>query len=151
MVKLGAKEEQAKAGGRRRRHRAAGRRRRARASLDGRPAPRCRSTTASTAPGAASAWRSTAPASRSKTATARQGTYFVRYVDPPFAGREEPSFFAKLFTFGARRTTAAWPSTASRSRARATTQHGLGARSQGAPESGEAGKRIVGLLLDDLK
>jgi hypothetical protein len=26
--------------------------------------------------------------------------YFVRYVDPKFAGREEPNFFARMFTFG---------------------------------------------------
>ncbi len=26
------------------------------------------------------------------------GVYFVRYVDPKYAGREEPNFFAKMFS-----------------------------------------------------
>ena len=84
-------------GGGRHRGRRAGRPRRPRARVLDRPARRrpCRSTTASTAPGAASAWRSTAAASRSRTATARQGLYFVRYVDPAFAGKEEPGFFSQ--------------------------------------------------------
>src|SRR5204862_5262734 len=29
-----------------------------------------------------------------------QGIYFVRYIDPKFAGKEEPNFFSKLFSFG---------------------------------------------------
>jgi hypothetical protein len=49
-----------------------------------------------TAPGAASAWRWTAPASPSKTATAAKGVYFVRYVAPN-PDKKEPGFFGKLF------------------------------------------------------
>ena len=56
-----------------------------------------------------------------------QGLYFVRYVDPALAGREQPGFFSRLFS----------------------TVTVL--NSQGVPESGEAGKRIIGLLIEDLK
>jgi outer membrane protein assembly factor BamC len=77
--------------------------------------------------------------------------YFVRYVDPAFAGREEPNFFAKLFTFGKKDD-----SGLAKYRVKVTAEGGATSTvavldSTGKPESGEAGKRIVGLLLDDLK
>jgi outer membrane protein assembly factor BamC len=79
-----------------------------------------------------------------------QGLYFVRYVDPALMGREEPGFFGKLF--GAKADNAGGPS-----RYRVLVK-GDGDRStvsvlnsQGAPEGGDAGKRIVSLLVDDLK
>jgi outer membrane protein assembly factor BamC len=80
-----------------------------------------------------------------------QGVYFVRYVDPAFAGREEPNFFAKLFTFGKKDD-----SGLAKYRVKVTAEGGATSTvavldSTGKPESGEAGKRIVGLLLDDLK
>ena len=79
-----------------------------------------------------------------------QGLYFVRYVDPAQAGKEEPGFFAKLFSSD--------PSAASgpvRYRV-AVKGEGSGSTvsvltSQGAPEGGDAGRRIVALLVDDLK
>ncbi len=81
-----------------------------------------------------------------------QGVYFVRYVDPKFAGREEPNLFQKLFTFGKR------DDTGTPARYRVVVKAGSGSSSTvsvltgaGAPENGEAGKRITGLLLDDLK
>jgi outer membrane protein assembly factor BamC len=78
-----------------------------------------------------------------------QGLYFVRYVDPKDIGKGEPGFFAKLFgTAGA---------TVGPLRYRVQVK-GDGERStvavlngQGAPEAGENGQRIVGLLLDELK
>ena len=80
-----------------------------------------------------------------------QGVYFVRYVDPSFAGREDPSFLSKLFSFGRDKG----PITTARYRVNVKSE---GERStvavlndQGAPENGDAGKRIVGLLLEDLK
>ena len=80
-----------------------------------------------------------------------QGVYFVRYVDPAFAGKEEPGMFAKLFSFG-KKTDGGNPT-----RYRVVVK-GEGERStvtvldnQGAPENGEAGKRITTMLLDDLK
>ena len=80
-----------------------------------------------------------------------QGLYFVRYADPAFAGKEEPGFIAKLFSFGKKDD----PGALARYR---VAVKGEGERStvsvlnnQGAPESGEAGKRITTMLLDELK
>ena len=81
-----------------------------------------------------------------------QGLYFVRYVDPKFAGKQEPGFFSRLFSFGSKKETLGGPA---RYRVAVT---GEGASStvavqdaKGAPESGDAGKRIIELLVDDLK
>lgn len=81
-----------------------------------------------------------------------QGLYFVRYVDPANPQKSEEGFFAKLFSFGKSDKT----STLSRYRiavkadgAERSTVSVLTA--QGAPEAGETGKRIVGLLVEDLK
>jgi outer membrane protein assembly factor BamC len=74
----------------------------------------------------------------------------VRYVDPAFAGKEEPNLFQKLFSFGKKddggpaRYRVAVKSEGERSTV--TVLNG-----QGAPENGEAGKRITQLLLEDLK
>jgi outer membrane protein assembly factor BamC len=80
-----------------------------------------------------------------------QGIYYVRYIDPKFAGREEPNLFQKLFSFGKK-------SDDSRPARYRVTVKAEGDRStvtvlndQGAPENGDAGKRITALLLDDLK
>ena len=79
-----------------------------------------------------------------------QGVYFVRYVDPAFAGKDEPNLFQKLFSFGKKddggpaRYRVAVKSEGERSTV--TVLNG-----QGAPENGEAGKRITQLLLEDLK
>ena len=80
-----------------------------------------------------------------------QGLYFVRYVDPALAGREQPGFFSRLFSFGRK------DEGSGLARYRVSVK-GEGQRStvtvlnsQGVPESGEAGKRIIGLLIEDLK
>jgi len=80
-----------------------------------------------------------------------QGVYFVRYIDPKFAGKEEPGLFSKLFSFGKK------DDTGSPTRYRVVVK-GEGDRStvtvlnnQGGPENGDAGKRITSLLLEDLK
>jgi outer membrane protein assembly factor BamC len=81
-----------------------------------------------------------------------QGVYFVRYVDPAFAGREEPNFFAKLFSFGKKDDGSGLAKYRVKVTAEGTAASTVAVLdSQGKPESGEAGKRIVGLLLDDLK
>jgi outer membrane protein assembly factor BamC len=80
-----------------------------------------------------------------------QGVYFVRYVDPKFAGKEEPGLFARLFSFG-NKDDAGNPLRyrvvvkADGERSTVTVLTG-----QGAPENGDTGKRITSLLLDDLK
>ena len=79
-----------------------------------------------------------------------QGLYYVRYVDPKFAGKEEPGFFSRLF--GAKKDDSGNPA-----RYRVAIK-GEGSSStvsvqndKGAPETGDAGKRIIHLLIDDLK
>jgi outer membrane protein assembly factor BamC len=78
-----------------------------------------------------------------------QGLYFVRYVDPAQAGKEEPNFVTKLFT--------------SKNDAAAPVRYRVSVKAEGnvslvtvldnlgAPEKGEAAQRIVKLLLADLK
>ena len=80
-----------------------------------------------------------------------QGLYFVRYVDPAFAGKEEPNFFQKLFSSGKK------DAGSSPTRYRVLVK-GDGDRSvvtvqnsQGVPEAGDVSKRITSLLLADLK
>ncbi len=81
-----------------------------------------------------------------------QGIYFVRYVDPAFAGREEPGFFSKLFSFGRKKDDA---NGLAKYRVKVTSEGASSTvavlDSQGKPEGSENGKRIAGLLLDDLK
>ena len=77
------------------------------------------------------------------------GVYFVRYVDPKYAGREEPNFFAKLFTSDAGAGAPQRYRIAVK-RAGEKTQVAV-LSSQGAPENSETGRRIVALLVDELK
>ena len=80
-----------------------------------------------------------------------QGVYFVRYVDPAFAGKEEPNFFSKLFSFGKKpddglaRYRVAIKGDSENSSTLSVFD------SKGAPENGDTGKRITSLLLDELK
>ena len=76
--------------------------------------------------------------------------YFVRYVDPASAGREEPNFFSRVFS---RKKTD--PAALAKYRVKVNSE---GTKttvavldSQGKAETGEAGKRIVNLLLEDLR
>lgn len=78
-----------------------------------------------------------------------QGLYFVRYVDPAFAGQDEPGFFAKLF--GADKG-----DTGPKKYRISVKAEGSGSRvsvlnTLGAPENGDTGKRIIALLVEDLK
>lgn len=77
-----------------------------------------------------------------------QGLYYVRYVDPAQAGREEPGFFARLFTD-------AKLSGPIRYRVNVKAEGDVSTVSvydaKGQPENGDAGQRIVKLLVDDLK
>jgi len=80
-----------------------------------------------------------------------QGVYFVRYVDPAQAGKDEPGFLSRLFTFG-KKDDAGGPV---KYRVQVKGQGDLSTvtvlNAQGQPENGEAGKRIVNLLVEDLK
>jgi len=77
------------------------------------------------------------------------GVYFVRYIDPKYAGREEPNFFTKLFTSDKNAGTPQRYRIAVK-RSGEKTQVAV-QNSQGAPDNGEAGQRIVALLVDELK
>jgi outer membrane protein assembly factor BamC len=81
-----------------------------------------------------------------------QGLYFVRYVDPALAGKEEPGFLGKLFGAGRAKDANSGPA-----RYRVAIK-GEGERStvtilnaQGGPDNSDAGKRIIALLVEDLR
>ena len=77
------------------------------------------------------------------------GLYFVRYVDPKFAGKEEPNFFAKLFSSdkdGAKPQRYRVLVKANGSKSQVTVQN-----NQGAPDDSQAARQIVGRLIDDLR
>jgi len=77
------------------------------------------------------------------------GLYFVRYVDPKYAGREEPNFFSKLFSSDKDKAAPQRYRIALK-RAGEKTQVAV-QTSQGSPENGETGQRIVALLVEELK
>jgi outer membrane protein assembly factor BamC len=77
------------------------------------------------------------------------GLYFVRYIDPAQAAKEEKGIFSRMF--GGSKSTQS-PSRyriAVKASGDRTTVSVLDA--QGAPEAGDVGKRIVALLVEDLK
>jgi outer membrane protein assembly factor BamC len=76
------------------------------------------------------------------------GLYFVRYIDPKYAGREEPNFFSRLFTPDSATTPQRYRIAVKR--AGEKTEVAVQS-SQGAPENSETGQRIVGFLVDELK
>ena len=78
-----------------------------------------------------------------------QGLYFVRYVDPAFAGQEEPGFFAKLFGADKGDTGPKKYRISVKGEGTGSTVSVLNAL--GTPENGDTGKRIIALLVEDLK
>ena len=77
-----------------------------------------------------------------------QGLYFVRYIDPAQAGKEEPGFFARLMGNSKLEGPARYRLSVKADGNRSTVQV---LNSQGAPENGTAAQRIVALLVEDLK
>ena len=78
------------------------------------------------------------------------GLYFVRYVDPASAGKEEPGFWGRLFgskdgPSGPARYRIALERDGD-ARTNVTVQN-----AQGTPANGDAGQRIVSLLAEDLR
>ena len=81
-----------------------------------------------------------------------QGLYFVRYVDPAFAGREEPSFFGRLFNFGRKKNdTAGLAKYRVKVASEGSTSTVAVLDSEGRPDTSANGKRIANLLLEDLR
>jgi outer membrane protein assembly factor BamC len=79
-----------------------------------------------------------------------QGLYFVRYVDPKLAGKEEPGFFARIFS-GAKKED--YSGTRYRVGVQAEGKASVVAvfDSQGAPQNSESARNIVQLLLAELR
>jgi outer membrane protein assembly factor BamC len=80
------------------------------------------------------------------------GLYFVRYVDPKSIPKQDEGFFNKIFSFGKEKDAANAPNRyriAVKGQGEKTTVSVL--NSQGAPEGGAVGQRIVSLLVEDLK
>jgi outer membrane protein assembly factor BamC len=78
-----------------------------------------------------------------------KGQYYVRYVDPAQAGKEDPNFFAKLFSSSSSSGGPAHYRVAVKADTNVSLVTVLD--NQGAPEKSEAGQRILALLLADLK
>ncbi len=149
MIKLGAKDEAAKAAVAQNGTPAAAAPARARV-LDGRPA-----STLQMDETFDRAWRRVGLALDRSGFTVEdrdraQGLYFVRYVDPAQAGKEEPGFFSKLFKGDADKL-----SGPIRYRVNVKAEGDVSTVSvydaKGGPENGDAGQRIVKLLVDELK
>ena len=80
-----------------------------------------------------------------------QGLYFVRYIDPALAGKEEPSALAKFFSFGKKDESLA--PARYRVLVKADGEHSTVSvlNAQGASEVSDNTKRITSTLLDELK
>jgi len=78
-----------------------------------------------------------------------QGIYYVRYVDPKTAGREQPGFFSRMF--GKKQDDAAVERYRVTVKAEGDKSLVSVLDGKGAPANGETGQRIVSLLVDDLK
>jgi outer membrane protein assembly factor BamC len=153
MIKLGAKEEQAKAAVVATAPAAAAAAPARARLLEGRPA-----ATLQVDDGFDRAWRRVGLALDRSGFTVEdrdrsQGQYFVRYVDPARAGREEPGFFGRLFSFGSKAGNDAGNPARYRVNVKSEGPSTIVSvlNGQGAPENGEAGQRIVRLLVEDLK
>jgi outer membrane protein assembly factor BamC len=77
------------------------------------------------------------------------GLYFVRYVDPKFAGQEEPGFFSKMFGLDKNEANLQRYRIALKRTGEKTQV--VVQNSQGTPENSETGQKIVTLLVDELK
>ncbi|MDM4765506.1 outer membrane protein assembly factor BamC [Pelomonas sp. SE-A7] len=76
-----------------------------------------------------------------------QGLFFLRYADPNMVGKEEANFFAKLF--GAKDSTASRYRVSVKSEGEKSTVMVLDDKGQ--QQTNENAKRILGLLMDDLR
>ncbi|MEH0164433.1 outer membrane protein assembly factor BamC [Paucibacter sp. JuS9] len=76
-----------------------------------------------------------------------QGLFFLRYADPNMVGKEEAGFFARLF--GAKDSTASRYRVSVKSEGEKSTVMVLDDKGQ--QQTNENAKRILGLLMDDLR
>jgi len=149
MLKLGVKPEQAKA---------------IIAAGDAAPAPAARARTIDGRPSATMhvddafdrAWRRVGLALDRSGFTVEdrdrvQGLYFVRYVDPASAGREEPGFLSRLFGGDKKKADNALARYRVVVKGEGDMTEVSVQNGSGAPENGEAGQRIVRFLVEELK
>jgi outer membrane protein assembly factor BamC len=80
-----------------------------------------------------------------------QGLYFVRYVDPAQAGKDEPGFFSRVFSFGKKDENTGPVKYRVQVKGQGDVSTVTVLNAQGQPENGEAGQRIIKLLVEDLK
>jgi outer membrane protein assembly factor BamC len=76
------------------------------------------------------------------------GIYYVRYINPELAGREEPNFFQRLFGAEAAQVALRYRVTLTRETGKSTIRV---LTSAGTAEAGENGRRIVAQLVNELR
>lgn len=79
------------------------------------------------------------------------GLYYVRYVDPKSAGKDEPGFFSKLFGWDSKDTSSALQRYRLSVKTTDTKTQVAVLNSQGNADNGEAARQIVSRLVDELK
>ena len=77
-----------------------------------------------------------------------QGLFFLRYADPNQAGKEEPNFFQRLFSKEAAPSPVRYRVKVTSAGERSTV---IVLDDKGQQQTGEIGKRILNLLMDDLR
>lgn len=78
------------------------------------------------------------------------GLYFVRYIDPKLAGKEEPGFFSKLFGGGKDNVRPQRVRVLVKSLGAASTNVVV-QTADGAPDNSEQARTIIGKLIDELR
>ncbi|HOB95582.1 MAG TPA: outer membrane protein assembly factor BamC [Aquabacterium sp.] len=78
------------------------------------------------------------------------GLYFVRYIDPKLAGKEEPGFFSKLFGGGKDNVRPQRVRVLVKSQGAASTSVAV-QTADGAPDNSEQARTIIGKLIDELR
>jgi outer membrane protein assembly factor BamC len=78
----------------------------------------------------------------------KQGLFFLRYADPTQAGKEEPNFFQKLFSSDATQVATRYRVSVKSEGERSTV---MVLDDKGQQQTNENAKRILNLLMDDLR
>ncbi|WP_444718922.1 outer membrane protein assembly factor BamC [Paucibacter soli] len=78
----------------------------------------------------------------------KQGLFFLRYADPNEAGKDEPNFFSKLFGGDKGQTAVRYRVSVKAEGERSTV---MVLDDKGQQQTGEIAKRILNLLMDDLR
>ncbi|MCV2353866.1 outer membrane protein assembly factor BamC [Paucibacter sp. B2R-40] len=78
----------------------------------------------------------------------KQGLFFLRYADPTQAGKEEPNFFQKLFTSDSAQVATRYRVSVKSEGERSTV---MVLDDKGQQQTNENAKRILNLLMDDLR